>query len=56
MMDETLATYLVSAEDMLRIEKALRGANQYLPDEDVPPTVREDLRNALRLVEGIRGR
>jgi len=48
-------TYLISAEDLLRLEKALRGAEQYLPTGNIPPTVSEDVRNALRLVEGIRG-
>jgi hypothetical protein len=48
-------TYLITHEDLLRLEKALRGADQFL-DEDTPPSVREDVRNSLRLVEVIRGK
>jgi len=49
-------TYLIDNEELLRIEKALRGAAQYLGQEHVPPTVTVDVREALRLTESIRGR
>lgn len=54
-MDNEGVTYLISGEDLLRLEKALRGADQFL-DEGTPPSVREDVRNALALAEDIRGR
>lgn len=55
-MDNENVTYLISGEDLLRLEKALRGADQFLPTGNIPPTITEDVRNALRLVEDIRGR
>jgi hypothetical protein len=50
------ATYLITSEDLLRIEKALRGSSQWLDRDSTPPTVLEDVQNGLRLVESIRGR
>lgn len=55
-MDNEGVTYLISGEDLLRMEKALRGADTFLDPTITPPSVREDVRNALALAEDIRGK
>lgn len=48
--------FLIDPDELLRLEKALRGSQQYLGSEHVPPTVMRDVEESLRLVEQIRGR
>jgi len=56
-MDEQVIAHIVSNEELLRIEKALRGATFVLDRaENAPPSVQRDVQEALRLVEEIRGR
>lgn len=53
---ETPVTYLIDGEELLRLEKALRGSEQFLGQPHVPPSVMRDVTESLRLVEDIRGR
>ncbi len=55
-MDEHTPTFLVDNEELLRIEKALRSAQEYLGRESFPVSVRRDINEGIRLVEDIRGR
>ena len=55
-MDEAIA-HIISNDELLRLEKALRGSDFVIQRADnAPPSVARDVTEALRLVEEIRGR
>jgi hypothetical protein len=53
-MNESVG-YLVSEHQLMKIEKALRSAETWLPWDSVPPSVRTDVTEGLRSVRDIRG-
>lgn len=56
--EEEVVAFLVENVELLRIEKALRSADYTLGrlGSDVPPSVKQDVEGAVRLLNTIRGR